>query len=123
MVGDAGITAIYATQYGRTQQTVQPLATALTLPIKQIESSKTADLVEEIQMNHRGGVVFVAGHNNTVPAIIAALGAGEQPLIPEHEYDNMFVVSVYRVGKAKVVRLKFGSALPAPGNQQMIVKP
>jgi phosphohistidine phosphatase SixA len=120
---NAGVTAIYATQYGRTQQTVQPLATALSLPVTRIDSSNTDELVRQISVNNRGGVVVVAGHNNTVPKTIAALGGEDFPIIPESEYDNMFVATVYRAGKAKVVKLKYGNPMPAEGNQQMMVRP
>jgi broad specificity phosphatase PhoE len=120
---DAGVSAIYATQWGRTQQTVQPLATALSLPVNQVDSGQTARLIEEITTKHSNGVVFVAGHNNTVPAAIAALGGPNYPVIPESEYDNMFVVTITRIGSAKVVKLKYGSAAAAEGNQQMMVKP
>src|SRR5450759_590657 len=67
MFGDAGINAIYATQYKRTQETVKPLADRLGLPINQVNSKNTADLVAQIQAQHVGQVIFVAGHNNTVP--------------------------------------------------------
>jgi phosphohistidine phosphatase SixA len=123
LLKDAGVTAIYATQYARTQQTAQPLATELSLPVNQINSSETARLVEEITTKQRGGVVFVAGHNNTVPAAIAALGGPNYPIIPESEYDNLFIVTVYRFGSAKVLKLKYGSSAPAAGNQQMMVQP
>jgi phosphohistidine phosphatase SixA len=123
VLGNAGVTAIYATQYGRTQQTAQPLGKALGLPVTQINSKDTAELVRQITTNNRGGVVFVAGHNNTVPEIVAALGGGSYPVIPESEYDNMFVVTLYRFGKAKTVQLKYGNAAPATGDQQMMVRP
>src|SRR6266851_9911637 len=74
MFGDAGINTIYATQYKRTQQTVKPLADKLGLPINQVDSKNTADLVARIHSQNSGQVVFIAGHNNTVPEIIAALG-------------------------------------------------
>src|SRR5882724_305486 len=38
MFGDAGVNAIYATQYKRTQQTVKPLADKLGLPANQVNS-------------------------------------------------------------------------------------
>src|SRR5256714_4446556 len=44
MFGDAGINAIYATQYKRTQQTVKPLADKLGLLANQVNSKNTADL-------------------------------------------------------------------------------
>lgn len=123
VLSGSGVTAIYATQYVRTQQTVQPLATARGLPVTQIDSGNTNELVRQITTLHRGGIVFLAGHNNSVPAIIAALGGGNYPIIPDSDYDNMFVVTIDRLGKAKTIPLKYGSAMPASGNQQMIVKP
>lgn len=122
MLGNTGITGIYATQYGRTQQTVQPLAEKLSLPVNRVDSGNTLELVRQIKSNYAGGVVFVAGHNNSVPAIIAALGGGNYPTIPEGEYDNMFIVTLYRFRKANAVKMKYGSAAPAPGNQQMMDK-
>ena len=115
----AGINAIYATQYKRTQQTVKPLADKLGLPVTIINSKNTSDLIAQIRAQHSGQTVFIAGHNNTVPEIIAALGGPQYPTIPETEYDNVYVVTVYRMGKARVVKMKYGAASqPGPGNGQ-----
>ena len=112
ILGDSGITAIYATQYVRTQATVTPLANQLGLTINQLEARNVAELVQQIKTNHGGGVVFAAGHNNTVPAIIAGLGGGTFPVIPENEYDNMFIVTVQRFRKTRVLKLKYGNPSP-----------
>jgi len=109
MFGDAGINAIYATQYKRTQETVKPLADKLGLATTVVNSKSTADLLAQIRAQHSGQTIFIAGHNNTVPEIIAALGGPQYPIIPESEYDNLYIVTVYRTGKAKVVKLKYGS--------------
>jgi len=109
MFGDAGINAVYVTQYKRTKETVQPLAAKLGLPINQVNSKSTAELLTRIRSENRGQTVFIAGHNNTVPEIIAALGGPTYPTIPESEYDNLYIVTVYRTGKAKVVKMKFGT--------------
>ena len=114
MFGDAGIKAIYATQYKRTQQTVKPLADKIGVAPAQVEAKNTAELVRQIRAQHNGDVVFVAGHNNTVPEIIAALGGPQLPIIPETEYDNLYVLTIYRVGKAKLLKLKYGSSAPQP---------
>src|SRR5260370_22141468 len=58
MFGDAGITAIYATQYKRTQQTVKPLADKLDFPIGQVNSKSTADLLAQLRPQNSGQVVF-----------------------------------------------------------------
>ena len=121
MFGEAGINTIYATQYKRTQQTVKPLADKLGLPVNQINSKNTSDLVARIRAQNSGQVIFIAGHNNTVPEIVAALGGPTFPIIPETEFDNLYIVTVYRTGKAKVVKLKYGAASVAGGGSGTMV--
>ena len=108
MFGDSGINAIYATQYKRTQETVKPLADRLGLPINQVNAKNTGDLLAQIRAQRSGQTIFIAGHNNTVPEIIAAAGGPQYEIIPESEYDNLFIVTIYRTGKAKVVKMKYG---------------
>lgn len=115
MFGDTGITAIYATQYKRTQQTVKPLADKLGLSVTKIDAKKTSELVKQIRSRGAGQVIFIAGHNNSVPEIIAALGGPQLPIIPETEYDNLYIVIVQSDGSAKLVRMKYGSPIPASG--------
>ncbi|PYS69275.1 MAG: histidine phosphatase family protein, partial [Acidobacteria bacterium] len=111
MFGDAGVSAIYATQYKRTQQTVKPLADKLGIPVTQVNSKNSAEVVRQIRSQHNGEVVLVSGHNNTVPEIVAALGGPQLPIIPEAEFDNLYIVTIYRVGKAKLLKLKYGDAI------------
>jgi len=108
----AGINAIYATQFKRTQQTVEPLAGKLGIPVSVVNSRNTATLIEQIRAQHSGQTVFIAGHNNTVPEIVAAIGGPQFPTIPETEYDNVYIVTVYRIGKARVVKMKYGASTP-----------
>ena len=56
----------------------------------------------------RGQTIFVSGHNDSVPEIASALSGETFPPIPPSEYDNLYIVTIYRFGKAKVLRLKFG---------------
>src|SRR5829696_7415375 len=86
--GDTGVNAIYATQFKRTQQTVRPLADRSGVPVTLLDSKKTDELVKRIQTDYRGQTVFVAGHNNSVPAIVSTLSGQSYPIIPESEYDN-----------------------------------
>ena len=109
MFGDSGINAIYATQYKRTQESVRPLADRLGLPVNLVDSKKTPELIKQLLSDHRGQTILVGGHNNSVPEIIAALGGPTYPPIPETEYDNLYLVTVYRTGKAKVVKMKYGA--------------
>jgi broad specificity phosphatase PhoE len=109
MFAGAGVNAIYATEYKRTQQTVKPLADRTGVSPQLVEAKQTPELAKDILTKHRGQTIFVAGHNNTVPKIIEALGGDALPDIPESEFDNLFIVTIYRFGKAKVVQLKYGN--------------
>ena len=119
MFGNTGITAIYATQFKRTQQTVKPLADKLGLPVTQIDAKKTTELVKQIRARNAGQVIFIAGHNNSVPEIIAALGGPQLPIIPETEFDNLYILTVRGDGSAKLLKLRYGSPIPASGQGMM----
>jgi len=106
---EAGVTAIYATQFRRTQDTVRPLADLLGLEVEVLYANRSEQLAGTIRQDHRGGVVVVCGHSNTVPEIIEALGAGPvEPIEEANEYDNLYVVSLSEGGAAEVTTLKFG---------------
>ncbi len=111
----AGIDAIYATQYRRTQETAAPLADALDLPINQYDASDTEAILETILKRHKGKIVLVVGHSNTVPVLIANLGASKKvPVIAENEYDNIYIISIPWFGKTKTIRLRFGEPYRPP---------
>jgi phosphohistidine phosphatase SixA len=88
---DAKITAIFTTEYKRTQQTAAPLARALGLTITPVSSKDMAGLVK--QLKAVAGNALVVGHSNTVPDVIKALGAPPPPAIPDDEFDNLYVVT------------------------------
>lgn len=116
-VADAGAVAVFATQYRRTRETVRPVANALGLdvtvvPVEEVERS-CRELAERLLSEFSGKVVLVAGHSNTVPVIIEALGAGPGPQIDHHQYDDLFVVTVGPQG-ARSLRLKYGEPAATP---------
>jgi broad specificity phosphatase PhoE len=106
----AGIDAIYSTPYRRTRETAQPLAEALDLPINIYEPAEDNEpIVDAMVRNHKGKIILVVGHSNTVPELIAALGASKNvPPIAEMEYDNIYIISIPWFGKTKTIRLRFG---------------
>ena len=109
-LGEAGVTAIYSSPYERTRATVRPLAARLGLEVTEHPAADVTGLVERIAADNRGGVVVVAGHSNTVPALVEALGAGTVPPIEEAwEYDNLYIVTIEARGPARVSTLKYGA--------------
>jgi phosphohistidine phosphatase SixA len=100
---DAGITAIFATQFKRTQQTAAPLASALGLTVGTIASTDSAALVAKLKA--APGNVLVVGHSNTVPEVIKGLGVETPAIVAESEYDNLFIVT--RGEKPALLRLRY----------------
>jgi broad specificity phosphatase PhoE len=103
MLKDAKIAAIVATEYKRTQQTGEPLAKVLGLPVTPIKASDTANIVKAVRA--ASGNVLVVGHSNTIPDIIKALGAPPPEAIGDDEYDNLYIVTLGTT--PAVVRLHF----------------
>lgn len=108
MLGGSGLSAVFASQLKRTQQTVQPLCERLKLTAAIVRAQDSPELVRQLK-TRLGQTVLVAGHNNTVPEIILALGGPKLEVIPESEYDNLFVLTVFADGRAKLVRMKYGA--------------
>ena len=111
----AGIDAIYSTPFRRTQETAQPIADALDLPINTYDAADTEAVLETILKDHKGKIILVVGHSNTVPVLIANLGASKKvPEIAESEYDNIYIISIPWFGKTKTIRLRFGDPYVVP---------
>jgi phosphohistidine phosphatase SixA len=107
VAGAAGVTTLFTSSYTRTKQTLQPLATRLGLQPR--EAPELPALVGEVLSGPVGAVVLIAGHSNTVPAMVAAFGASSSiPVIDEHKFDNLFVVTVVKQGRAGLVHLRYG---------------
>ena len=106
----AGVDAIYSTPFRRTRGTAQPVADALDLPINVYDPSDNEAVLATILKNHKGKIILVVGHSNTLPTLIADLGASKKvPPIAENEYDNIYIISIPWFGKTKTIRLRYGA--------------
>ncbi len=114
VLGEANVSAIYATQYSRTRQTAQPVADVFGMDVFQLGTGAeyVQGMVDLIRSAHVGETVVVVSHSNTVPAIIEALGAGPAPSIDEDEYDDLFVVTIDDEGEAGLLALRYGAETP-----------
>lgn len=105
----AGIDAVYSTPYRRTEETARPVAEALGLPVNAYDASDTEAIMDYIVREHKGKIILVVGHSNTVPALIGNMGASKRvPEIAEDEYDNIYIVTIPWFGKTKTIRLRYG---------------
>jgi len=102
LLGRAGSTHLFASEYRRTRETLAPLAEARSLEVQVVPAAELARLAERIRALPAGSVSVVAGHSNTVPAIAKALGATLGDLLDapggatlrDDEYARLFVVAL-----------------------------
>ncbi|HVE77446.1 MAG TPA: histidine phosphatase family protein [Gemmatimonadaceae bacterium] len=123
-LANAAITAVYATQFQRTQRTAAPLAgragVATILEAAGGDAAAHARAVAEaIRTRHAGARILVVGHSNTVPRIVRALGGAAPEKLGDNEYDSLFIVTIPgRAGGAvTTVRARYGEPNAVPGVQ------
>jgi broad specificity phosphatase PhoE len=102
---DAGVTAIYTSEFKRTRQTAQPLAEALKLTPRAHPAADRAGLVALLHREHPNDRLLVVGHSNTVAGIIAAFGVPEKIAIAEDEFDDLFVLVPQASGPPMLLHL------------------
>ena len=111
VLADARISAIYTTQYRRTNDTVAPLAKALKLEPRKMQTGKTyaSEIVRTIREKHAGETVLVADHSNTTVDVLRELGMEDPPFIPEPQFDDLFVCTLDGDEPASCVALRYGA--------------
>jgi len=107
MLRDAGITAIFVSEYQRTAQTVAPLASRLGITPTAVPADDPAALLHKIRRTGPKARVLVAGHSDTVPALLTALGCKPPVTIAKAEYDNLFVVVARGTAGPACLRLRY----------------
>ncbi len=120
LLQNAGVKGIYTSQFQRTKLTAEPLAKRLGITVgavplsvkpsnpREVTDESIRELTKKVEA-HAGEAVLIVGHSNSVPDVIRMLGGDSVPKIDESKFDDLFVVTVYAGGRAKVVQLKYGS--------------
>jgi broad specificity phosphatase PhoE len=113
VVGDAGVSSIYSTQFKRNRDTAKPLAERLGITVTEVpvnlqnpgDYGKT--LARTIKEKHSGQAVVVVGHGNTIGSIVEGL-TGRAASLGDIQYSDLFVVTIPPAGTARVIRAKYG---------------
>ena len=109
LLGHVKLAAVYSTPFKRTQEMVLPAARAKGLEVKSYRADQD-DFLDRVLKEHRGGTVLICGHSNTVPALANELLARkEYAQLDDAVYDNLFIVSVSEAGRARILRIRFGT--------------
>lgn len=87
---DSQITAVFVTEFKRTQETAAPTARAADVSPTVIPANDIAVLAEKLRTLN--GNALVVGHGNTIPDLFKALGISTPVNIPEDDYAEIFAV-------------------------------
>jgi broad specificity phosphatase PhoE len=96
---EAVVVASDSKQSHRPRLTVEPFAKAAKLPIdNRFANKQPADLAAALRANYQGKVVLVCWHHGQIPALLRALGAAPETLLPNGKwprdvYDWVIMVS------------------------------
>ncbi|MBE7213649.1 histidine phosphatase family protein [Shewanella benthica] len=100
---------LLASPFKRTQETLLPISEALGIPITviDIKSGLEAHITATINtVEAQAGDVLIAGHSNTVPKIISALGGPKIDDLDENQYSNIYELKIYSSGKVEFTQLE-----------------
>ena len=108
LLASTNVTAIYSTDYKRTQMTVDLLAVEKGLEILSYGWKDPKGLLTAMLEKHAGGIIVISGHSNTTPTVANIL-LGEEKLaqFDDGDYGNLLVVTVTELGKGKLVHLRY----------------
>jgi broad specificity phosphatase PhoE len=97
-----GIDSIYSTNTNRTRSTAEPLANHLGMTTAFYSNSR--QVIDTILKKHPGKEILVVGHSNTVDSLIKRCGCPGIGLIPDTQFDNLYLVIVERPTQPLLVR-------------------
>lgn len=114
----AGVDAIYASEFRRTQQTAAPIARRLELDVRIADPYRVEEFMAEVLREHKGEIVLVVTHGDILAPLVEELhGSKNIPVMDDVGDDNIYVVSIPWFGKVKTLRLHYALLLPAaPGH-------
>ena len=121
---EAVLVAADSKQSHRPRLTVERFAKAANLPIdNRFANRQPADLAAELRANYQGKVILVCWHHGQIPALLRALGAAPETLLPNGKwprdvYDWVIMASFDENGRVIPDGTKRISEHLLPGDSQ-----
>lgn len=114
----AGVDAIYASEFRRTQQTAAPVARRLELDVRVTDPYGIEEFMAQLLREHKGEIVLVVTHGDVLAPLVEELhGSKNIPPMDDVSDDNIYIVTIPWFGKVKTLRLRYGMLLPpVPGH-------
>ena len=120
LLAEAGVTHLFCSEYQRTHDTLLPLSVAVEREPVEVSARTPDEQVKLLRALPPGSVAVVAGHSNTAPGLVEALGVTplgierhpEHGLLLDHdEYDRLFVVTLSPSAEVStsLIELRYGN--------------
>jgi broad specificity phosphatase PhoE len=106
---DQKVSAIFSSEFKRTQETAAPLGQELGITTTVIGAAKTDDLVTALKALPPGSRALVVSHSNLVPVIVEKLSGQKVGELTDSDYDRLYVVILRTNAAASVLYLHYGA--------------
>jgi broad specificity phosphatase PhoE len=115
VLGDVRLSAIFTSEFKRTQATAAPLAALLGLTPLVIAAGEMDALIGRLEQLPPGAGALVVSHSNLVPLIVERLSGQKVGELTDADYDRLYAVTAWPDGRATVLYLHFGVPAGGPG--------
>lgn len=93
MLSDFSIDKLFATAYIRTQKTLGVISQSRNISISNYEA-RDKNFAEQLVRNEMGKTIIVAGHSNTIPALVNVLIKEDKyKYLSEEEYGKLWILT------------------------------
>ncbi len=108
------LAAVFHSQFTRTRETAESVATALNVPRIQIpvtagqEQVQVDSTLRHVRSTFAGRTVLIVGHSNTIPLAIASLGVAAPPAIGPNDFHHLCVVVKHGSNAGTLIHGRYG---------------
>ena len=116
LLADAGITAIFTSEFKRTQETAARIAKRLGLTVTVVPGKDIDAVVSKVRALPPEGRALIVGHSNTVPEFAQRLTGVKVSELTDADFDRLYIGTIPKDGPGEIVLLHYGgssSARPA----------
>jgi broad specificity phosphatase PhoE len=111
----AGVDAIYASEFRRTQQTAAPLAGRLGIEVEIADPYEVEGFMKNVLHRHKGEIVLIVSHSDIIAPLVEELhGSKNLPDIGPDDYGDLYIVTIPWFGKVKTLRLPYAIGWEPP---------
>jgi len=108
VLSDTKIEHIHSTNFQRTRDTVEPLASLLDIDVQLYNPEYLESFSDKIL--ETPGVHLVSGHSNTTPELVRLLGGQSSP-IDDDEYDRLYIIIRSQDQRGTTILIRYGTLL------------